>query len=238
MSLSLVGSVFVASLLGSVHCAAMCGSFVCACAGITKGKTALFAYNVGRLTSYLALGVLAGVVGYTVDLGGAALGLRKLAVISSGVILVVGGVANLTTALGWRLPLPSSARGAPRLLGRALSRVRQRGSEVQRAAGIGLLSGLLPCGWLYAFVATAVGTGRISHGLVVMTVFWAGTLPTMASLGFGLQRSFGPLRRRLPAITALAMAVLGTYLLASGVRSGGPSAHGVHGFGLNGARVQ
>lgn len=42
-----------------------------------------------------------------------------------------------------------------------------------------------------------------------MAVFWTGTLPVMLSLGAGLQRLTGPLRARLPVVTAATVVVLG-----------------------------
>jgi sulfite exporter TauE/SafE len=46
-----------------------------------------------------------------------------------------------------------------------------------------------------------------------MLVFWAGTLPAMLAIGFGAQRLFGPLRRRLPVVSAVAVAVIGMLAL-------------------------
>ena len=60
--IALAGSVLLASLLGSPHCAGMCGGFVCFYSGQDgRGQTrAHAAYNLGRLVSYLVLGLLAG----------------------------------------------------------------------------------------------------------------------------------------------------------------------------------
>jgi sulfite exporter TauE/SafE len=74
---------------------------------------------------------------------------------------------------------------------------------------MGLLTAILPCGWLYAFVVTAAGTGGALAGAFVMTAFWLGTLPVMVGLGVGLQALAGPLRRHLPAVSAVAIVVVG-----------------------------
>jgi sulfite exporter TauE/SafE len=47
-----------------------------------------------------------------------------------------------------------------------------------------------------------------------MAAFWAGTLPVMAGLGFLAQRALGPLRRRLPVVTAAALIVIGLLTVA------------------------
>jgi sulfite exporter TauE/SafE len=64
------------------------------------------------------------------------------------------------------------------------------------------------------FVAAAGGTGRVSDAVIVMLAFWLGTLPMMLTLGFGVQRLFGPFRRHLPLAAAGVAVVLGLLSLA------------------------
>ena len=72
---------------------------------------------------------------------------------------------------------------------------------------------LLPCGWLYAFVVTAAGTGRPLTGAIAMATFWLGTLPVMVSLGVGVQTLLGRLGPKVPALTCLMLIGVGTYTL-------------------------
>jgi hypothetical protein len=79
----------------------------------------------------------------------------------------------------------------------------------------------LPCGWLWAFVVAAAGTASPWTGAAVMAVFWLGTVPAMTGvLAFG-----GPVidrvRRRLPAISAGVLIVLGLATLAVRWRDAG-----------------
>lgn len=219
---ALVASVFAAGLLGSVHCAAMCGSFACLASGgdASPGRAALrssAAYNLGRLLSYAALGSLAGAAGAGLDRAGAVAGLTRPAAIVAGVLLIVWGLATLLATLGVRVPVLDVP---PALAGRvagALRAVQSRPPAV-RGVAIGALSAALPCGWLYAFVAAAGGTGSPLRGAAVMALFWAGTLPVMASLGLGLQRLAGPLRTRLPLVTAVAVVAIGLLSIAGRLR--------------------
>src|SRR5690606_10362020 len=48
-----------------------------------------------------------------------------------------------------------------------------------RATALGLLSALLPCGWLYAFVLGAAATGSALAGALVLLTFWSGTVPIL-----------------------------------------------------------
>ena len=89
-----------------------------------------------------------------------------------------------------------------------------RWGPLPRATGMGLLTAFLPCGWLYAFVIIAGGTGSFAAGAAVMIAFWLGTVPVLASLGVGLQTLTGLFGRRLPLVTALVLVFLGLLTLA------------------------
>src|SRR5262245_22112925 len=206
--MALLLSILGASLLGSVHCAAMCGGFVCLYSGTGParhtGAAPHAAYNVGRLVSYLLLGALAGSVGHGVDRVGGVAGLGRLAAIVAGALRVVWGASALRAALGVRMQEGLADR-APRALRAMLTSllVRFRNeSPTVRGAATGLLTTLLPCGWLYVFVATAGGTARVLDAMLIMFVFWLGTLPMMVTIGLGAQRMFGAFGRRLPLAAA------------------------------------
>jgi hypothetical protein len=92
-----------------------------------------------------------------------------------------------------------------------------------RAGTLGALSALLPCGWLWAFAITAAGTGSVPRALLVMLVFWFGTVPALAVVGLAAQRATGPLRARLPVLTAMALVVLGLLTIAG--KFGAHTAH-------------
>lgn len=216
--MALILGVLVASLLGSVHCAGMCGGFVCFyAAGDGSGTRSHVAYNAGRLVSYLVLGLLAGATGAALDRLGMLAGVSRAAAIFSGTLMVAWGLSTLLAARGVRLLPSTGAWGARNPLGSIIARVRGR-SAIVRAGAIGLLTTLLPCGWLYAFVATAAGTGRIDHALLTMGAFWLGTLPMMLAAGYSVQRLSGPLRARLPMVTAAAVVVMGLLSIAGKLR--------------------
>jgi sulfite exporter TauE/SafE len=223
--MALVGTILVSSLLGSPHCAAMCGGFACFYAaepGSRRHRLALVAYNGGRLASYALLGALAGALGAGVDAAGWMAGVARPAAVAAGVLMVTWGTITILRALGARLPRLSPPRGARRVLSGVLQRMQSRPPAV-RAAALGLLTTLLPCGWLYVFVATAGGTGSAWRGALVMAVFWLGTVPMMAGLGLAVQRLSGPLRQRLPVMTAAVLVVIGL-LTAAGRLGMSPAA--------------
>jgi len=210
-------ALLAASLLGSLHCAGMCGAFVLFAVGghdAPKGRRAvlLSAYNLGRLTTYVLLGVAAGMVGELVDLGGALVGISRVAVGFAGAVMIGFGVVALLHAMGKRAVRLSPPAFMQRWLG-AGQRMAMTFRPVPRAALIGLLTTLLPCGWLYAFAGLAVGTGSPLWGAVTMAVFWVGTLPVLVCLGAGFQTLMGRLGPRLPAATALIVIGVGLWTL-------------------------
>lgn len=226
---ALLGAVFIASLLGSMHCAGMCGAFLAFAVsppGVQPlaGRWRLIAaYNSGRLATYLALGAISGAVGAAVDLGGAAAGVQRIAAALAGTLMAAFGLVAILRLRSLRIPrLP---------VPRPLVRLAQRGHAaaapwppLTRSLATGLLTTLLPCGWLYAFAVTAAGTGDPTRGAATMAVFWAGTLPVMAGLGVAAQRATGALRKHLPMATSVLLVVVGLGTLFS--RVGGPAMAG------------
>ncbi|HYE62937.1 MAG TPA: sulfite exporter TauE/SafE family protein [Phycisphaerales bacterium] len=223
----LIAAIFLASLLGSMHCAGMCGAFLAF--AITPGekpvsKAALqAAYHTGRLVTYTALGTLAGALGHAIDLGGSIAGLQRTAGALAGTMMVAFGLLAIARVMGVRLPRPP----VPALMERALTAGHRAAFDLPplaRAAMTGLLTTLLPCGWLYAFVITAAGTANPAQGALAMLVFWLGTLPALIALGTGLQCLAGPLKRRLPLITSLAVVCVGVFTVITRM-TGHPHGH-------------
>ncbi|HUK61913.1 MAG TPA: sulfite exporter TauE/SafE family protein [Dongiaceae bacterium] len=237
----LVGSVLLASLLGSPHCAGMCGGFVAFYAGGGAGAgpggggrgagwLPHAAYNGGRLVSYALLGIVAGALGVGVDRMGALAGVGRVAAVGAGLVMAVWGGATLLASAGVRMPLPPPPALLGNRLGATLKAVREQPPAV-RALVMGLVTTLIPCGWLYAFVAVAGGTAHPLAGAAVMALFWLGTLPVMAGLGLAAQRALGPVARRMPVLTATLLVVFGLLTVAGKFRPMGAMHHPMPGMG-------
>jgi uncharacterized protein len=213
--------VLAASLAGSVHCAGMCGPFVCAYAGLGGGRGAHAAYHAGRLVSYAALGVLAGSLGSQVGRLGGLLGISRAAAILAGTLMVLWGAARILQARG--ASLAGAGRPRPRRSPMAglLARIAERPPSV-RAGATGLLTTLLPCGWLYVFVALAGGTGSAVAGAATMTVFWAGTLPALATVGVVVQRLGARYWAKLPVLSAVVVVLIGLLTIAGRMSASDP----------------
>ncbi|MEO8699455.1 MAG: sulfite exporter TauE/SafE family protein [Kofleriaceae bacterium] len=212
-------AILVASLLGSVHCIAMCGPLVGLHGGVRTLRLALV-HALGRLATYVVLGMLAGAVGRAVDLAGDLGVVQRAATIVAGVVIIAWGGFQLAIALGLRV---SRARPGSTAFAAGLVRIRTR-RPVARAWLVGVLTGFLPCGWLWAFVISAAGTGSPAGGALVMAVFWLGTVPAMTGVLAVGGPAFAWLRNRMPVVTAIALVVLGLGTLALRWRDAGAAA--------------
>ncbi len=209
--LALIGTVIAASVVGSLHCAGMCGAFVAMAVGLDRSASRprlLLAYNLGRLATYSAIGAAAGGLGAAFDLGGRALGLQRAAIGLAAATMITIGLIGLARSFGLRLPKARGPKSLETLFVR-LHGVAVRLTPTKRAAAIGLMTGLLPCGWLYAFALLAAGTAHPVAGAIVMAAFWLGTLPILITLGAGVRSLAGALGRHAPRAMSVVIVALG-----------------------------
>ena len=178
--MSLLVAVFLTSLaVSSLHCPGMCGPLVAFAMGASTERSwsaravLHLAYHGGRLATYAPIGAMAGGLGAAFDFGGSRLGVPHAATLLAGGLMIAVGTAGLLRAMGVRLqqwPLPEWIRNAVVRGQRAALSLR----PWRRAWTVGLLTALLPCGWLYSFVPAAAGMGGPLGGALLMSAFgWA-----------------------------------------------------------------
>ncbi len=213
-----LAGVFVTSILGSVHCVAMCGPLV-GLQGATRSVRLAAFHSAGRLVTYTVIGALAGLAGNVLDLAGRLGNIQRLATLLASATIIGWGVVALVRATRSRAPT-STARSGSTAFSSALVRIRTR-SPARMMWLLGIVTGLLPCGWLWAFALSAAATGSPGFGALVMFVFWLGTVPAMV----GVLGMAGPLlariRTRMPLITAFALIAIGLATLGMRWRDAG-----------------
>lgn len=227
----LVGAVVSASLLGSMHCVGMCGPLAIWASGAGESQrgsqmaTATSLYHIGRMLTYMLAGFLAGAVGQLADLGGEALGVQLVAARIVGLLMIGIGAYRLWRMSGVQFnsgteppPVfnPGQASASP--ITKLLVRLRPYVFKLpipMRGLATGLLTALLPCGWLYLFALVAAGTGSLWLGPVVMFAFWLGTVPALVSLVVGTQWMAKRTRRLVPVVTAVLL-IFGGCFTATG----------------------
>jgi len=206
---------FVLGLVGSLHCAGMCGPLALALPAAATGSARFMlgrvAYNLGRITTYCALGIIFGFFGKTLLLAG----VQRWVSISLGIVLIIGLFTSRKLAL-WK-PVTLLVN---QLKSRMSGLLRQR--SLVSVGALGLLNGLLPCGLVYVAAAGATATGHVLNGAIYMAAFGAGTLPMMLAIGVG--GKLVPLSFRLRMRTAIPVSVflLGTLLILRGMSLGIP----------------
>lgn len=165
----------------------MCGGIVSALSMQAPGGGATvlthLAYNLGRITSYVVAGALAGAVGYAF---GAALPVQRGLYLFASLMLVGMGLY----LLGFTKMLAVVERGGQRLWARIQPQTRRflpvRGPA--QALPLGLLWGWLPCGLVYSALTTALASGSAIRGALSMLAFGLGTLPNLLLAGMLLSR--------------------------------------------------
>lgn len=217
---AVLAGVWIASLLGSPHCVAMCGPFV-ALTVVRRGPDAtgrrgadrrVFAYNLGRLVAYTAIGTLAGGLGMALDAGGRIAGAQRAATTLAGVTMVLVGALQLLGHLGWSRRRSNAAQAVGRIA-RAIGRRAEHWPAPLPAVGLGLATSLMPCGWLYVFAVAAAGTASPLWGAATMAAFWLGTLPALTLFGAVLGRLSRRARAVLPVVSALLILGVGVFTL-------------------------
>ncbi len=207
-------SVLATSLLGSGHCLAMCGG-IAAAAG-PRAKPAI-AYQLGRLIAYLAVGLLCGTIGARVLASAWSSRWENMAALLVCLLMALTGLSLWREGrrLHWS-PLGTGAL-ARRIGGLAIPRVRGASA---RALLLGLLTPLLPCGWLYGFVWLAAATRSGLSGALVLAMLWLGSLPALAAgpatLSWGAKRLSLSQRKVVGAL--LIAAALGNLYQKVGLR--------------------
>ena len=163
-------------LFGSGHCALMCGPLACAGAGTTTcsdGRTrrrTAWAWQVGRLAAYAAVGAILGGAGRAAAVSLAGPAARALPWI------MAGGLVVSALQVGKRVPpLPALAQ-----IPRRLARAGARFSPARRAALRGAATPFLPCGLLYGAFLMAAAAGSVVGGALVLGAFGLGAVPALA----------------------------------------------------------
>ena len=180
--------VFLGGLLGSAHCVGMCGGFAVSIGigsrGLACNLRRQLVYTAGRIFTYSFFGVVAGYAGFWIA-GRASLWINAQAALCviAGVLLAAQGL--LALGLVPRRFWPKLRRGgsvclAGSFVGPFLT--SPRSSHVLLA---GVLTGFLPCGLVYGYLALATSSANIGEGLLTMSLFGAGTGPLMILAGAG-----------------------------------------------------
>ncbi len=206
---------FVLGLLGGLHCAGMCGPLMLALP-VGQRRAGAFVlgrvvYQLGRVVTYTAMGVVSGWVGRTLWAAG----------VQQSISIFLGLLVLLGLALSPQFLHAEWVARAVLQLKRAMGSFLQRRGLLSLAV-LGTLNGLLPCGLVYAACAAAAATGDWLEGAEYMFVFGVGTIPVM--LGISLSGRLIPTswRMNLRHLVPVSVVIVGCLLILRGMSLGIP----------------
>ncbi len=203
--------------VGSIHCVGMCGPLAMSLPGGGQQRWRFLAerliYNLGRAVTYTLLGGIFGALGLLVALAG----YQQWLSLGVGVIMV------LSVLVPWvqrRLGRLEQGAGSfmRHVIGPIQSLYKRGGAWAM--LGVGLLNGFLPCGFVYAALATASTAGSIYTSMTFMAAFGLGTLPAMYVISVARRLASAEWRMRLQRWIPVGVAIVGGLLILRGLSLG------------------
>ncbi len=208
------------AFLGSFgHCIGMCGGIVVAYSTIKidpasskiSQSAAHLLYSFGRVLTYSILGAIFGALGGVVLFSNTA----------NGVLLIIAGVAMILAGLSLMgkikfLTIIEHSFSSSSVYKKAFKSILNSKSNASFFI-LGMLNGLLPCGFVYFFAITAASTADPLYGALVMAIFGLSTIPAMFGIGFlsslATATSF---RNMMMSLSSVAVILYGTFTIYNG----------------------
>ncbi len=213
--------IFVSGVLGSAHCIGMCGAISATMnLGTTGVRSALnrqMLWSIGRTFTYAFLGMVAGFAGGRLSESEFLTSQTSVVSIQAGFAILAGLllVFQGMLAAGWLTrKIKGSQAGCltASIFGKFL-----RGGSKTGVFVAGILTGFLPCGLVYSFLALAAASASVWKGPLLMLAFGLGTVPVMLLTGAGLTMASLKLRQRLMKVAAVCVIVTGALTVGRGI---------------------
>ena len=202
------------------HCIGMCGGFIVAYSSTkidaSMSRSAQLirhgAYNIGRVSSYIILGMIFGGIG----------ALFNFNMQTHGILFIFAGIVMIITALGMfglskLIHLLERGFSTNPLFKTLFSRLI-KSKSIGSFFALGVMNGFFPCGFVFFFAAKAAASASIINGGIIMAVFGLSTVPTLLALGqsvsFFKEIAF---RQTMNRIAALAILIYGIYSVYYGL---------------------
>ena len=208
------------AFLGSFgHCVGMCGGIVVAYSTIKvdskSSKVSQSAmhllYSLGRVLTYAVLGALFGALGGVVAFSNYT---NAALLIFAGVVMILAGL-SLMGKIKFLTLIEHSFSSSP-LYKKAFRSVLNSKSSSSFFI-LGMLNGLLPCGFVYFFAITAASTADPLYGAMVMAIFGLSTIPAMFGIGFlASLASATSFRNMMMSLSSVAVILYGAYTIYNG----------------------
>jgi len=199
---------------GSFHCIGMCGPIALALPGGNGSRFSLIVgrvlYNLGRIVTYGFLGAVFGLIAHSIALAGfqravsVLLGLSIIAavIVQSNYLAGIKRILKIEAFFNW-------------IKNSISTQFRKRGMSTLFI--IGMLNGVLPCGFVYVGLAGSLTTGSVFEGMLFMVLFGAGTFPAMLAMSLAPGLISLPMRQRINQAIPFLTITFGIYLVWRGM---------------------
>jgi uncharacterized protein len=199
---------------GSLHCVAMCGPIALALSG---GGTVQFRfvlsrliYNLGRVTTYCSLGLIAGLAGKTLLMAG----FQSSVSIGIGIFMIV--IVLWNRFISGKSLTSSSFYKINSLLKAVFAKAVSEKSNLNLYFA-GLANGILPCGFVYLALAGAAVTQDVAQATVYMFLFGMGTIPAMMAISIFGNLAGIKLRNQFNLLAPFMMIILALFFIYRGI---------------------
>jgi sulfite exporter TauE/SafE len=210
---------FSLGAVSSLHCVGMCGPLALALPvhHLSKAQQlfSLLLYQLGRIITYSALGLIVGLAGRQIYIAG----------FQQWFSIIMGIVVLVLVILYWVYKNPLQ----PSILKKLFIGVQSfmmKAFRSQKSSGsfllFGMANGLLPCAMVYMAIAGALTTTQVSYSVLFMAMFGAGTLPAMMIIGYFGRMISLPVRNMFRQSIPVFMCIVGIVLILRGMNLGIP----------------
>ncbi len=218
MAWQVIISGFVFGLLSSFHCIGMCGPLALALPvhylHPSKRLISILLYHTGRISIYVCMGLVFGLLGRRIYLAGLQ---QWLSIISGSIILLF----VLQHFISKTPKAPAFIQIFHKHLNMFMAR-QFKNPSVKSFFLLGLGNGLLPCGMVYMAVALALGTNSTLNGALLMGMFGLGTLPALIALRYAGSFIGLSVRNKIKQLLPVFMAFIAILLILRGLNLGIP----------------
>ncbi len=208
----------IIGLLGSFHCMGMCGPIALSLplkeinwtTRIISGTL----YNLGRVVTYIFLGLIFGLMGMGIHIWG----IQQWVSIGAGTLMILS-VAFPVLFHGSALTggLDNLFSGFKKFFGKFFGFRTYLSTWV-----IGILNGFLPCGLVYIALAGALVSISPLSGAFYMMSFGLGTIPAMLALSLLGNMISMTFRRRVQKVIPFMIILIGILFILRGMNLGIP----------------
>lgn len=208
----------IIGLLGSFHCMGMCGPIALSLPlkenSLNTKVLSGVLYNLGRVTTYIILGLVFGMLGFGIHIWGiqqwVSIGVGTLMILSVGFPILFHG-RKITGGLDHLFS------GFKKYFGRFFGFRTYLSTLV-----IGLLNGLLPCGLVYIALAGALVSTSPLNGALYMMAFGLGTIPALLALSLLGNVVTMTFRRNAQKLIPFLIIMIGVLFVLRGMNLGIP----------------